>query len=72
MDVSPDGARVRLTGPTEVGEEIRVRLRRKGTRKSIEVMAEVRWCQPEGGGVYLAGLRLLRRLTPIELTELAR
>jgi hypothetical protein len=70
--VSVDGARVRLTAPAEVGEEVRVRLRRKGTRKATELAAEVRWCQPEGGGVYLAGLRLRRSLTPAELAELAR
>lgn len=72
VDVSAVGARVRLTAPADVGEEVRIRLRRKGTRKSIEVAAEVRWCQPEGGGVFLAGLRLRRSLTPAELTDLAR
>jgi hypothetical protein len=72
VDVSTDGARVRLTAPAEIGEEVRVRLRRKGTRKSTDLMAEIRWCQPEGGGVYLAGLRLCRRLTPAELADLAR
>ena len=72
VDVSADGARVRLTAPAEVGQEVRVRLRRKGTRKSTDLMAEVRWCQPEGGGLYLAGLRLCRPLTPAELAELAR
>ena len=72
VDVSTDGARIRLTAPTEIGEEVRLRLRRKGVRKATEVLAVIRWCQPEGGGVYLAGVRLQRPLTPAELAELAR
>jgi hypothetical protein len=72
IDVSADGARVRLTAPLELGEEVRVRLRRRGAKKALEVIAETRWCRPEGGGVYVAGLRLRRRLTPAELAHLAR
>jgi hypothetical protein len=34
--------------------------------------AEVRWCKPEGGGLYLAGVRLQRPLTGKELAGLAR
>jgi hypothetical protein len=72
IDVSADGACVRLTAPVERGEEVRVRLRRRGSKKAVEIIAETRWCRPEGGGVYVAGLRLRRRLTPAELTQLAR
>jgi hypothetical protein len=34
--------------------------------------AEVQWCKPEGGGFYLAGVRLQRPLTDKELAGLAR
>jgi PilZ domain len=72
IDVSTDGACVRLTAPVAVGEAIRVRLRRRGARTAVEVPADVRWCRPEGGGVFLAGIRLKRPLTPVELALLAR
>ena len=72
VDVSADGACVRVTAPVTVGEDLQVRFRRKGAKKWIEMPTGVRWCQPEGGGLFLVGLRLRRRLTPAELADLAR
>jgi PilZ domain len=72
VDLSLDGACVRLTAPLEVGDAVWVRLRRRGAPKGVEMPAEVRWCKPEGGGVFLAGLRLERPLTDHELAGLAQ
>jgi PilZ domain len=66
------GACVRLTAPVEVGAELDIEFRRSGAKKSIKLLADVRWCRPEGGGLYLVGIRLQRRLTAAELANLAR
>jgi hypothetical protein len=72
VDVSEDGACVRLTAPMESGEEVLVGLRPKGGRRGLRLRAEIRWCRPVGGGLYLAGLRLSRQLAEAEIAHLVR
>jgi hypothetical protein len=72
VDVSTDGACVRLTAPLEAGDVVTVGLRPKGGRRALRLRAEVRWCRPIGGGLYLAGLHLARPLTPSEVSHLVR
>lgn len=71
LDVSEDGARVRLKGAVDPGSEAEVLLARPGGGKPIKGMCEVRWCRPDGDG-FLAGLRLRRRLSHADLLDLAR
>jgi hypothetical protein len=72
LDVSEEGACVRLTAPLETGEAVLIGLRPKGGRRALRLHAEVRWCRPVGGGLYLSGLRLSRSLEPAEIAHLVR
>jgi hypothetical protein len=72
VDVSADGVCVRLTAPMETGEGVLIGLRPKGGRRLLRLRAEIRWCRPVGGGLYLAGLRLARPLTAAEVAHLVR
>jgi hypothetical protein len=71
-NLSEEGACVRVTVPMATGEKVELRLRRAGARRRLKVEAEIRWCRPLGGGLYIAGVRLARHLTPAEVADLAR
>jgi PilZ domain len=70
LDVSPDGAGVRLTAPVGMGEELEVGLVRPDGRIVARLRAVVRWCRPIGGGLYAVGFRFDRALTLTELADL--
>jgi PilZ domain len=71
IDVSEDGACVRVKAALQAGAQVEVRLTGPGCRKPVSVFATICWCRPDGKG-FLAGLRLRRRLTHTELADLSR
>lgn len=70
LDATEDGLRVRLRVPVETGAEVSVELSRPGVSRPLALVAEVRWCRPAPDGTAVAGLRLRRRLSYLELTNL--
>jgi hypothetical protein len=72
VDVSEDGAGVRLKAEVWVGEQVEVQLGRAGGGKMFRNAGVVRWCRPEPDGWFLVGLSLRRRLTYSDLLDLGR
>lgn len=70
LNVSMEGAGFRLTIDVEVGKRMQFELRRKQDHDAIEVVGEVRWCRPAGGGIFVVGVRFERPLTAQELSRL--
>jgi len=52
------------------GDELQVTICRPNGSLVLSALGEVRWCRPMGGGLFMAGLRLTRHLTPSQLAEL--
>src|SRR5262249_31363023 len=50
------------------GEEAELLVSRPGGGKALKTAAEVRWCMPAGGGTFLVGVRVRKRLAYPELT----
>jgi hypothetical protein len=67
-DVGADGASVRLTAQAAPGELVEVVLVAADGRRAVTRAAEVRWCRPLGGGLFVAGRAFDR---PFGLTDLA-
>ncbi len=72
VDASEDGLGLRLKGAVMAGQEITIELSLPGVSKPFRVVAEVRWCRPDAAGMFLAGVRLRRRLPYAALTDLTR
>jgi hypothetical protein len=72
VDVSEDGAGVRLKAEVAVGDEVTIGLGRPGGGKMLANKGLVRWCRPDPAGGYQVGLSLRRRLTHADLMDLAR
>lgn len=70
LDATEDGLRVRLRVQIEAGAEVAVELSRPGVSRPLALVADVRWCRPAPDGTAVAGLRLRRRLSYLELTNL--
>jgi len=70
-DVSEDGLCVRVKAAVAPESQVEVRLAGPGRGKPVAVRGAVCWCRPDGGR-FAAGVRLARRLTHSELSELAR
>jgi hypothetical protein len=71
VDVSDDGACVRVKAAVAQGAQVELKLAGPGRGKPVAIRATVCWCRPEGGR-FLVGVRLARRLTHSEMSELAR
>ena len=71
LNVSAEGIGIRLTVPVLPGDELQVNVCRADGSSLVKGLGEVRWCRPIGGGLFAAGLRLVRRLTLTELAELS-
>jgi hypothetical protein len=71
VDVSEAGARIRLTAPIRVGDNVEVALWPPGLARSVRGPARVVWCRGDNQGGVEVGVRLRRRLTPQDLFELA-
>lgn len=72
VDATLDGLAVRLRASVAVGAEVSVEVMRPGVGKPMKLLAEVRWCRPVLDGTFLSGVRLRRRLTYLDLTDLTR
>jgi hypothetical protein len=72
VDVSAHGLGVRLEAQLVPGDPVEVALSRPGMARPLVVPGQVRWCRPDAGGRYLAGVRLDRPLTAAEMDGLAR
>jgi PilZ domain len=73
IDVSEDGAGLRLRTPVRPGEETYLALYPPGGVDLVLVRrrAAVVWCRPESGSSFRAGVRFTSRLTPDDLHVLA-
>jgi hypothetical protein len=72
VDVSAHGLGVRLEAQLMPAESVEVTLSRPGMTRPVVVPGQIRWCQTDAGGHYLAGVRLDRPLTSAEMDGLAR
>jgi hypothetical protein len=70
LDVSAEGVGIRLTVSVVVGDELQVTICRTDGSSIVRSLGEVRWCRPIGGGLFAAGVRLVRRIALTELSEL--
>jgi hypothetical protein len=70
VDASEDGLGVRLRVPFANGDEVTIELSRPGVNQPVALTGTVRWCRPSPDGTYIAGVRLRRRLSYVELTNL--
>jgi hypothetical protein len=73
VDVSEDGAGLRLRTPVRPGEETFLALYPPGEVDLVLVRrrAAVVWCRPESANTFRAGVRFTSRLTPDEWHVLA-
>jgi PilZ domain len=71
IDVSENGACVRVKTALASGAQVELKLAGPGRGKPVTVMGTVCWCRPDGGR-FMAGVRLARRLTYSEMGDLAR
>ena len=71
VDVSEDGACVRVKAAIAPGAQVELKLAGPGRGKPVAIKGTVCWCRPDGGR-FVAGVRLARRLTHAEMSELAR
>jgi hypothetical protein len=72
MDVSQEGARIRLKAPVAPGEQVEVALWPPGGSRSLRGPAVVRWCRPAADGSAQAGVRFRTRMTLNDLSKLAQ
>jgi c-di-GMP-binding flagellar brake protein YcgR len=70
VDVSEEGMGVRLTEALDPGAEVEIVLSFPIVSKSLKLLGEVCWCNSGPYETFLAGVRLRRRLTHLELAEL--
>lgn len=71
LDVSEDGARVRVRAAVQPAGAVEVVLWPLGMTEPIRRRAQVAWCRPGIQGTFLVGLRLAEPLTAEELRALA-
>jgi PilZ domain len=71
LDVSEDGARIRLRLTVQPGDAAEVVLWPPGETAPVRRRARVVWCRPGIQGSFLAGVRLAEPLTAEELNALA-
>jgi hypothetical protein len=73
IDVSEDGAGLRLRAPVRPGEETYLALYPPGGVDLVLVRrrAAVVWCRPEAGNTFRAGVRFISRLTADDWRVLA-
>jgi hypothetical protein len=71
VDVSEDGACVRVKVAVASGAQVELKLAGPGRGKPVVVKGTVCWCRPDGGR-FAAGVRLAGRLVHAELSDLAR
>ena len=71
VDISQDGARVRLKAAVCPGEQVEVALWPPGGLRSVRGPAVVCWCRPAADGTAQAGVRFRQRLTANDLNKLA-
>jgi hypothetical protein len=72
VDVSLEGARIRLKAPVCPGEQVEVALWPPGGLRSARGQAVVCWCRPAADGTAQAGVRFRQRLTANDLCKLAQ
>jgi len=72
VDVSQEGARIRLKAPVCPGEQVEVALWPPGGLRSLRGPAVVRWCRPAADGTAQAGVRFRVRMTLNDLAKLAQ
>jgi PilZ domain len=70
MDVSLEGARVKLKVAVCPGEQVEVALWPPGGLRSARGQAVVCWCRPAPDGTAQAGVRFRQRLTANDLSKL--
>jgi len=71
LDVSASGARVHVRARVQPGDRVLVALRPPSGAWEAGGPAEVCWCQAEGGGTALAGVRFQHPLFERQVAELA-
>jgi hypothetical protein len=71
VDMTQDGLGILLKEPIPAGMEVTIDLSLPGMEKPLRVLAEIRWCRPQGD-TFRAGVRLLRRLSVPTLNNLTR
>src|SRR5262245_16453390 len=72
VDLSADGLGIRLEVQMVLGDRVDITLRPPGAARPISRVGQVRWCRPDAGGRYLAGISLVHPLSPVELQALIR
>jgi hypothetical protein len=72
LDISPGGARVRVSEPLPKGEKVTLELRDPRSGETFRARGEVRWCATGGAGLsfgHTAGLQFLEVYTPVGQRE---
>lgn len=72
VDISPGGARVRVTEPVPGGERVTLELRDRASGETFRARGEVRWCASRRAGVasgHTVGLQFLEVYTPVGRRE---
>ena len=70
LDASEDGLGIRARARLPLRAEVTVELSRPGVLRPLALAGVVRWCGPAADGTFTVGVRLHRRLTPMELSNL--
>src|SRR5258706_15735531 len=68
VDISPGGARVRVSEPVGRGETITLELRDRASGESFRARGEVRWAATAGPGALL-GVQFSEHYTPVGSRE---
>jgi c-di-GMP-binding flagellar brake protein YcgR len=72
VDISPGGARVRVSEPLPAGERVTLELRERTSGETFRARGEVRWCATRRAGVasgHFVGLQFLEVYTPVGRRE---
>jgi hypothetical protein len=72
VELSDDGIQLLSKVELKRGDDIEISLTAVGCSKAKTLMADVRWCRPDGEQpVFRVGARFRKRLTYMELCQLA-
>ena len=72
QDISPGGARLRVTEPLTQGDSLTVELRDRRSGESFRARGEVRWCETHSSGAahtHFVGVQFKEHYTPVEVRD---